>query len=168
MLIAFLVIFPVSIFADDLQKALDESTALLQKANETIDRLTAENKRLKDDNVFKDKQILSLETSLAAASTALDQSNQVLQKAYDRIDKDSTEIKDLRDHIKSLISAGVEIRTYNWNVMISTGYPWNMGIEVAYNLPFFPTLGVMTGIEYNIDANIPMFKVGLKINIGKK
>jgi len=173
-LLAFLIAVPV--FAENCEDALEKSTEVLIKASSRIDELEKEVKELKnsdeiealkEENQMLKNQIISLEVSLTEASKALYESNITLQKAYDRIDKDSNEIAELRGHIKTLINAGVEVKTYNWNVIITSGYPASLGVAVAYNLPFFTNLGVVVGVDYNIESNTPAFKAGIKINIGK-
>lgn len=173
-LLAIFIALPV--FADDCADALEESNQLLLEAYERIEELEEENRRLKngdeikllkEENKFLNDLILSYEVALAEASTALSESNDVLSEAHDRIEADGVEIDGLRTHVQNLISAGVEIKTYDWNVIITTGYPLSLGVMVGYNLPFFTSLGVVAGVDYNITNNIPSFKAGLKINIGK-
>jgi len=173
-LLAIFIAFPL--FADECQDALEESTQLLTEASERIDELEAEIERIKRGTEVErleaevkslNAQILSYEVALAEASQALSESNDILTLAYNRVDADGIEIAALREHIQNLISAGVEIKTYDWNVIITTGYPLSMGVLVGYNLPFFTNIGIVAGVDYNITNNIPSFKAGLKINIGK-
>ena len=173
-LFAILIAFPV--FSDDCADALDESNQLLEQAYAKIEELEAEVERLqngdevkalKEENKKLNSQILSYEVALSEASNALNESNNILQQAYDRIDADGIEIKELRAHVQNLISAGVEIKTYDWNVIITTGYPLSMGVMIGYNLPFFTNVGFVAGVNYNITDNIPAFQAGVKINIGK-
>jgi hypothetical protein len=173
-LLTIFIAFPL--FADDCEDALQESTELLELAFERIEELEAENAALKEGSrveeleaevKFLEDLVLSYEVALAEASNALSDSNDILQQAYDRIDADGTEIEMLRGHVQNLISAGVEIKTYDWNVIVTSGYPLSIGVMVGYNLPFFTSIGFVAGIHYNIDSNIPSFQAGLKINIGK-
>lgn len=175
-LILLMILIAIPVFTENCEDALEESTNLLIKANSKIEELEDEIERLesgheikifREENQMLKKYITSLEVGLAAASKALEESNIILQKAYDRIDKDGNEIVDLRGYIKTLIDSGVEVKTYDWNVIIISGYPISLGVSVAYNLPFFTSLGVIIGIDYNIDSNTPAFKAGIKINIGK-
>ena len=175
-LILLAILIAVPVLAESCEDALEKSTELLIRANSKIEELEAEIEKLKsgnelkivrEENKFLKKQILSYEVVIAEASKALAESNIVLQKSYDRIDKDGDEIKELRGHIRTLITAGVEVKTYDWNVMITAGYPASLGVAVAYNLPFFTSLGVTVGVDYNIDTNTPALKAGIKINIGK-
>ena len=182
-LFAFLIFSVPAVFADETcEEALAESTILLEAALDRIEELEKENKdlidgaltdetakqriaELEEDNKRLRDELLGTKVLIAEANTALGESNDILQLAYDRIDKDQTEIEGLRDHIDSLINAGVEIETYHWNIMVTTGYPASMGIAIGYNLHFFPVIGVVLGFDYNIDSNIPALKAGIKINI---
>jgi len=137
-LLVFLITIPV--FAESCEDALEESTNLLIKANSKIEEFEDEIERLesgyemkilREENQMLRKYITSLEVGLAAASKALEESNIILQRAYDRIDKDGDEIVDLRGHIKTLIDSGVEVKTYDWNVMITSGYPISLGVAVS-------------------------------------
>jgi len=170
-ILAALFLLSVSAFAatDDAKTkiALDESNQILEQALAKIEELEKENLALKGEKEALNKEILSLDISLVEASEALDENNKILTQAYNRIDKDSIEIENLRKHIKSLIAAGVEVKTYDWNIIITTGYPISMGLDVAYNLPFFPSLGVLVGIDYFIDNKFAAIKAGIKINLGK-
>jgi hypothetical protein len=182
-LFAFLVFSVPAIFADETcEDALEESTILLQAALDRIEELEEENQKLLDgaltdetakqriaeleeDNKRLRDELLGTKVLIAEANAALGESNEILQLAYDRIDKDQTEIEGLRKHIDDLINAGVEIETYHWNIMVTAGYPYSMGIAVGYNLHFFPVIGFVLGFDYNIDSNIPRINAGIKINI---
>lgn len=175
-LILFAVLIAFPLFADECSDALEESNQLLLQAYERIEDLEDENERLRSgseierltkENKSLSAQILSYEVVIAESSLALEESNDILSQAYDRIDADGVEISGLRTHVDNLISAGVEIKTYDWNVIITSGYPVSLGVMVGYNLPFFTSLGVVAGFDYNFANNIPEFKAGLKINIGK-
>lgn len=173
-LLSIFIAFPL--IADDCSDALEESNELLEMAFERIEELEAQNEALKEGSrvaeleeevKFLEDLVLSYEVAMAEASQALEDSNNILQQAYDRIDADGNEITMLRGHVQNLISAGVEIKTYDWNVIITSGYPLSMGISVGYNLPFFTNLGFVVGFDYNFTDMIPAFKAGVKINIGK-
>lgn len=108
-----------------------------------------------------------LENEVEVLDQALADSNVVLQSAYDRIDKDGIEIEELRGAVKTLIKNGVEFKTYDWNIILTTGYPVSMGVMVGYNFPFFTNIGLVAGFDYYFEDQFPAFKAGLKINLGK-
>lgn len=159
LLIVLLSLVPFFALADDTEGALVESTALLDLAfdkineqAETIDIMTI--------------RIASLEGILLLADQALADSNVLLGRADTRIADDAIEITGLRNTIEDLITAGVEIRTYDWNILVVSGYPFNVGIGVAYNLPFLTSIGIYGGINHNIDSDLTSFQAGIKINLG--
>ncbi len=143
-LLALMIVLPI--FADKKDDALEESTKLLSDALDKIEEL---------------------EFTIIQLDKALSDNNIVLQDAYDRIDKDGIEIEELRGAVKTLIKNGVEFKTYDWNVIVTTGYPASLGLMAGYNLPFLTNLGFVAGFDYNFDNMIPAFKVGIKINLGK-
>lgn len=174
--IILLLLSPVMLFSETCEEALDESSKLLERAYNTIEELENEVEALKKGTKVEElnNRIKELESEsmmygllLAESNVALDESNKLLQKAYDRIEEDDKEIKELREHIKSLVNAGVEVRTYSWNIMVTSGYPLSIGLAVGYNLPFLTNIGFMVGIDYNITNNIPAFKAGVKLNLDK-
>lgn len=155
----FLSVMPI-LANETCEEALNESTLLLESALEKINEQFA---TLEEQA----ERIEFLKSILEEADKALGESNNILQKSYERIADDSIEIANLRKTIAALINAGVEIKTYDWNVMVMSGYPFNLEVDVAYNLPFLTSIGVVVGINHNIDSNITSFQIGLKINIGK-
>lgn len=142
------------------EEALNESTLLLETALEKINEQSATIEE-------QAERIEFLRSLLEEADKALGESNNILQKSYERIAADSIEIENLRKAIEALINAGVEVKTYDWNVMVVSGHPFNLGVGVAYNLPFLTDIGVVVGVNYNIDSNLTSFQIGLKINIGR-
>lgn len=150
---------------DDLITALEESNKLLEQSEKKISALEAEVEKLTKDKKKAEDQVLSLSVALAEANEAIKQSNDTLSKAYDRIASDQVEIANLRNHIKDLIDSGVELQTYKWNIMLMSGYPYNAGMMVAFNFPWFPDLGVLAGFNYNFTTNSALAQIGVKINL---
>jgi hypothetical protein len=144
-----------------LQQALDKINAL-EKENTTLrsdkDFLTRENKFLKDTN-------LMLQASLAEASIALKQSNEILQKASNRITADQNEINSLRLSIKELISAGVEIQAYRWEISALIGYPLAAELLVSWNPQWAQGFGLSLGVQYYFESQKAGAFVGAKINL---
>src|SRR6056297_160747 len=171
-------IFPESVTTlEECNIALTESNDLLIKALNKISELERKNSELTDNlkakkNIESEEIIKNLEdtnqrlrVSLAEASNSLKESNMILEKAYKRIEEDQKEIELLRKRIKELIEAGVEVKTYNWSTTILFGYPYEIGFDFNYNLPWMPILGVVIGSNYNIESGTPEIKAGIRINI---
>lgn len=149
----------------ELENQIQEDEDLLKEANNQLDISNdlLESANTKIENVKEENEILK--SSLREASLALEESTNLLEKAYDRINKDQEEIIRLRQSINDLIDAGVEFKTYNWNIMFLGGYPTNIGLAVAYNLHFFPEIGLVAGFDFNFDTMTPIAFGGIKINL---
>jgi TolA-binding protein len=159
---------------EDLLKALEESNALLEEANQEIIRLrniindnekTKKIKELEEKIKELEEGIASRNELLKKANAALESSNDVLEDANERIEKDQVEIKDLRDRIKDLMNAGTELEIYKINFLLGYGYPHSIGFDVAVNFPFFTTLGLFGGVGYFFENEFVYARAGIKINI---
>ena len=148
-LFMFLVLMPA--FSDVTKDRLD-------RALETIEELKIENQNLKDTIAHKDDL-------LKKADEALADNNEVLAAASARLDADQEEIIKLRSMIKDLLANGIEISTYHWTITFLGGYPTTTGLEVGYNLHFFPSVGLVAGFSYNWEEHKPLMTFGLKINL---
>jgi uncharacterized membrane protein YgaE (UPF0421/DUF939 family) len=164
-LIILFLFFTIFSFSNEITDALEESNKLLIKANNTIDKKDEEIKALKDKIEYLEKEIIKKDDILNIVKQTLEENNIILQEAYDRIDKDQNEISDLRNIIKKLIDSGIEITTYHWNIIFTSGYPMNIGMGIAYNLHFFPKLGLIVNFTYNWETEKPLLTAGIKINL---
>jgi len=157
-ILLFLFILAPIFSNNEVSNTLEESNKLLEQALIKIETLENEIEELTTSLISKEKLITK-------ADKALEDNNKVLKMAWERIDKDQDEILKLRNMIGELIDAGVEITTYHWNIMFTSGYPLNTGLSVAYNLHFFPLLGIVVGFNYNWEINQPLMTLGIKINL---
>jgi hypothetical protein len=162
-IILVFLLLSTTLFADDVKKALEESNKLLKQAYDKIEQLEQEKKDLIKSH---ENDLLVYKSLLAEANKALAESNDILAKADSRIEKDQIEIQKLRDTIRDLISAGVEVKTYDWNILIQSGYPFNIGLGVSYNLPFVSNVGIHVGVDYFIETQTSALRAGIKFNLG--
>lgn len=130
---------------NEVYKALEDTTVLLEKANYTIEdlkdqvnNLTASNKRLTN--------------SLELAQAELDNSYAVFEKTEKEINRSTKLIKTLINQ-KILIGAGVAAKT-NFSDSFSLGYKFRLGYKVwlgylAGDVTIFNDKTYGIGITYN-------------------
>lgn len=158
---------------EDCLKSIEQSNVLLEKAYRVIENLEKENSNLKSSLLNMEKKVEDLvkeaedyKVLLYKAQSVISENNKMLEVAYKRIEDDQREIVKLRGHIDDLIKTGVEVKTHKYEFGVTAGYPVSsIGFFGAYNLAWFPKVGVVAGANFLLQELKPLIYIGVKINV---